>query len=251
MSYENSIIFLAAKLDNALLQQIKNSIHFDRELEQDDYVINMCVHCIKNLNIFNSQQKIALKNIINNINIKYMCCNESFEYCKPDYVLQKNIQVIPIEYRCVYYKLLLALTDFGDAIMHPIPPICKCVCKNETTNSCKNQLQQPYIIITCWNLFQSAIACYYLGRVDQANRFIKSIYDTLKRLYKHYDKRFDLAIYEINDKGQLILLCGNDSLCEIVVDENNLYQMQCECSKCNKCIIKNNNLNIIENVCKM
>lgn len=80
---------------------------------------------------------------------------------------------IPKQYVCVYHKLLVYLADFGENVIKD----CKAMCNN-------NNLY----IIQCWNMFQSAIACYTLGLLDKADLFIDYIEAQLDLLYKGTDK---------------------------------------------------------------
>ena len=80
---------------------------------------------------------------------------------------------IPAEYVCLYNKLLVYLSDFGEAAIKD----CQAACKG-----------QNLYIIQCWNMFQSAIACHALGLFDKADLFIKYIEAQLETIYKNTDK---------------------------------------------------------------
>lgn len=76
--------------------------------------------------------------------------------------------VVPIEYRLLYQKLLIALSDFGVAMINDCNSGCSA--KNKT-------------IIDCWNIFQSAIACKALGQEKTAKVFINYITAQLNLYY--------------------------------------------------------------------
>ena len=80
---------------------------------------------------------------------------------------------IPASYVCVYHKLLAYMADLGRAQIED----CNSTCKGNGKN-----------IISCWNLFQSAIACHALGQDKEAEFFIDYIKTQLTNLYKGQDK---------------------------------------------------------------
>ena len=69
---------------------------------------------------------------------------------------------IPTKWVCVYHKLLSYLADFGKMMIDD----CNAGCRGSGKN-----------IITCWNLFQSAVASHAIGEDKQAEFFndIKNI----------------------------------------------------------------------------
>lgn len=76
---------------------------------------------------------------------------------------------IPKEYICIYHKLLVMMADLGKEIL------------NDCTSSCKGNNK---IIIDCWNMFQSALACRELGKTKQENLFIDYIKKQITSIYK-------------------------------------------------------------------
>lgn len=72
---------------------------------------------------------------------------------------------IPCRYKCVYIKLLTKLNDLGIDMLND----CTAVCGG------KNKF-----IITCWNMFQAAIASYELGDIKKADLLINYIKAQLK-----------------------------------------------------------------------
>lgn len=134
-------------------------------------------------------------------------------YIKNDYVpeeknddeIEINVEyvylTIPQEYVCIYHKLLVYLADFGEAAIKD----CKAAC--EGTN---------LYIIQCWNMFQSALACYHLGLLDKAELFIKYIKAQLDLIYKGTDKEVycDSGVMPINEDGKIRarVSCLNDTV---------------------------------------
>lgn len=107
---------------------------------------------------------------------------------------------IPSEYICVYHKLLTYMADFGKTIV------------DDCTASCKGNGKN---ILTCWNLFQSAIACKALGRIKEADFFMEYISKQLDITYKgtESDVFTTIPAEEVSSDGKLksILTCGNNT----------------------------------------
>ena len=74
---------------------------------------------------------------------------------------------IPAKWVCVYHKLLMYMADYGKTIIDD----CSAICKNSNKN-----------ILSCWNLFQSALACHTLGKNKEADLFIKYIEKQLAKI---------------------------------------------------------------------
>ena len=146
-----------------------------------------------------------------NYNEVYVLADEHNDIVEihPEYVYL----TIPADYVCVYHKLLTYMADFGKTIVDD----CNAICQGNSKN-----------IITCWNLFQSAIACKELGRDKEAELFINYIKHQLDYFYrgtnnKVYQTTFPVAI---DDKGELkaIVSCGNDTKFEVDKETGELYQ---------------------------
>lgn len=80
---------------------------------------------------------------------------------------------IPSRYLDVYYKLLMLVADMGKDIVDD----CNSICKNNNKT-----------IISCWNLFQSALALNTLNDIKQSEFFIHYIRTQLDEIYKGTDK---------------------------------------------------------------
>lgn len=133
-----------------------------------------------------------------------------YEEINPEYVYL----TIPADWVCIYHKLLVCMSDLGKDILDD----CDSGCKG--TNK---------IIINCWNIFQSAIACRELGETEKAEFFINFIKKQLKHIYKgkddtEYEGSFPITI---TDDGRLkaVVSCNtDDSKFEVDVETGELYR---------------------------
>lgn len=146
-----------------------------------------------------------------NYNKVYVLSDDESNYkeINPEYVYL----TIPAEYVCVYHKILTYMADFGKTIVDD----CNALCKGNSKN-----------IISCWNLFQSAIACYNLNRKKEADVFINYIKKQLDIIYKGsnntvYNSYFPVSITE-DGKLKAIVSCGNDTKFIVDVETGDLYQ---------------------------
>lgn len=126
-------------------------------------------------------------------------------------VLSDTIDItIPENYICIYHKLLAYFADFGIDLLS-IDNICK-------TNKS---------IIDCWYLFQSAVACNYLGKTKQADLYIDYIDKQLAINYKGTNKKvYDGGIYfPIDNSGELEVLntCNTNVNIGIDLDSGIMY----------------------------
>lgn len=136
---------------------------------------------------------------------------------------------IPKEYVGIYHKLLVALSDYGEDIIKD----CNCL------NKCNNKE-----LINCWNLFQSAIACYTLNEKPKAEFFIKYIDKQLKLIYKgSYNEIYNGSLpLSITEDGKLkALVTINDDSVKFEVDSFTGRLIQ-ENQSNNNYSIENNNL---------
>lgn len=127
----------------------------------------------------------------------------------PEYVYL----TIPADYVCVYHKLLIYMADFGKTIIDD----CQAVCKGSSKN-----------IITCWNLFQSAIACHSLGQEKEAAFFIDYIKKQLDNIYRGSDDEahnssIPVAITE-DGKLKAVVSCENEIHFYVDIETGKLYQ---------------------------
>ena len=136
-----------------------------------------------------------------------------YEEINPEYVYL----TIPSDWVCIYHKLLTYMADFGKTIVDDCDAICKGGSKN---------------IITCWNLFQSAIACHTLGRDAEATLFINYIESQLKSIYRGTDKTLykSTVPLAITPDGKLkaMVSCGEDVKFVVDIKTGNLYKSYLE-----------------------
>ena len=146
-----------------------------------------------------------------NYNEVYVLADEHNDYVEinPEYVYL----TIPADWVCVYHKLLTYMADFGKTIVDD----CNAICKGNSKN-----------IITCWNLFQSAIACRTLGKEKEAEFFIDYIKKQLEFIYRGTDKTVHnssvpLAITE-DGKLKAIVSCEDGTHFYVDAKTGELYQ---------------------------
>lgn len=113
---------------------------------------------------------------------------------------------IPAPWVCVYHKLLVYMADFGKTIIDD----CQATCKGSGKN-----------ILSCWNLFQAAVAAHTLGQYKKAELFIDYIKKQLDTIYKgssklSYNNTVPLAITE---DGKLKAIASCDDQVRFYVDE--------------------------------
>lgn len=133
---------------------------------------------------------------------------------------------IPKKYICIYHKLLVMMADLGKEIL------------NDCTSSCKGTNK---IIIDCWNMFQSALACRELGKTKQEQLFIDYIKKQITSIYKgtgseEYDgnyifikngevytktscKELD-AEFDVDPSTGELFVTGEDSANVAIIDNN-------------------------------
>ena len=83
----------------------------------------------------------------------------------PQYVYM----TVPSKYVCVYHKLLVLMAQYGLDMLND----CSATCKGNNKN-----------IVTCWNMFQSAMAAYQLGQDKLAETLLKYIKGQLNIIYE-------------------------------------------------------------------
>lgn len=133
---------------------------------------------------------------------------------------------IPNNYLCVYHKVLSYFADFGIELCN-------------TDNLCKSKNKY---ILDCWYMFQSAVACHYLGKDKEADLYIDYIEKQLSNNYKGTDKEvYKGEIYfPIDENGELEALntCNTNVDINIDLDSGIMYTENEE----NSFAIENSNL---------
>ncbi|WP_288060003.1 hypothetical protein [Thomasclavelia cocleata] len=127
--------------------------------------------------------------------------------------------IIPADYVCLYNKLLVMLSDFGLELIKDCQSSCKAKNKN---------------IIDCWNMFQSACACYALSvggnesYRKKADLYIKYIEAQIDNIYNEIDSEpfCKMIIHPITDDGRLTaeVGCGSDVHFHIKNKDYHLYE---------------------------
>ena len=148
----------------------------------------------------------------------------------PEYVYM----MIPTEYVCIYQRLLVYLADLGKSQIDD----CNATCKGSGKN-----------IITCWNLFQSAIACYNLNRIKEAEFFIEYIKTQISNIYDNdeqglipFNNTVPVSISE-DVRLKAVVGCGADTKFYVDVETGKLYHAKSAGVDTNKeYLIEDNNL---------
>lgn len=138
----------------------------------------------------------------NKVFVKRGCENED---CLREINPEVLYMTIPAEWACVYQKLLVAVADFGEQMLHD----CQASCKNVNKN-----------IINCWHMFAAAIAAHQLGQDKLAETLIKYIKGQLKLIYREARcAEFDgMVPMPISPDGKLKALIGCDEGTKFYVD---------------------------------
>lgn len=135
--------------------------------------------------------------------------DESYKEIEPEYVYL----TIPADWVCIYHKLLTYMADFGKTIVDD----CNAICQGNSKN-----------IITCWNLFQSAVACHTLGRDSEAEFFINYITSQLELIYKGTGQTIyhSTAPIAVTPDGKLkaIVSCDNGTHFYVDAKTGELYE---------------------------
>ncbi len=146
----------------------------------------------------------------NRVHVKGGCGKEE---CLKEINPEVVYMTIPAEWACVYQKLLVAIADFGEQMLHD----CQASCKNANKN-----------IINCWHMFAAAIAAHQLGQDKLAETLIKYIKGQLKLIYRNSRcAEFDgMVPLPITEDGKLKALIGCDEGTKFYVDleTGNLYE---------------------------
>ena len=112
----------------------------------------------------------------------------------PQYVYM----TVPSKFVCTYHKLLVLMAQYGVDMLND----CSATCKGNNKN-----------IITCWNMFQSAMAAYQLGQNKLAETLLKYIKGQLNIIYEgseqvQYSGSITLPVDE-EGKIHAIVSCGD------------------------------------------
>lgn len=139
---------------------------------------------------------------------------------------------IPSNYVCIYHKLVMMMSELGKDIIDD----CTYTCKNKGKN-----------IVNCWNLFQSAVAAYNIGKIKEADFYIKYIDQQLELIYNNKEHIYPTTIpVKITPDGKLLatVSCCSSQRFYVDVETGKLYRNYNADKECNSgdYIINNNNL---------
>lgn len=148
-------------------------------------------------------------NLVNGVYVK--AGNGDLEEISPEYVYM----TIPAQYACTYHKLLIMMSQFGLDMLND----CSSTCKGNNKN-----------IVTCWNMFQSAMAAHQLGQDKLAETLLKYIQGQLNIIYQgtetvQYSGSITLPIDE-EGKLKAIVSCGDAPKFYVDPDTGKLLQIK-------------------------
>lgn len=117
---------------------------------------------------------------------------------------------IPADYICVYHRLLIMLSDYGEEMLKD----CKATCKDRNSG-----------IIECFNMFNAAVAARKLGKTSLAEVLIKYIKTKINQIYGGKDNSTSF-VFPVDENGQLkaVVSCGELPKFWISADDANLYE---------------------------
>ena len=120
---------------------------------------------------------------------------------KPEYVYM----TIPSKYVCIYIRLLYLIADVGDAILED----CAVTCKGKNN-----------IVVSNWNMFQSALACNALGKEADCDRIMKYIEKQIRHIYSVENIPYDdILEVPVSEDGQIKVICQCGEQVKFVTDE--------------------------------
>ena len=127
---------------------------------------------------------------------------------------------VPVKYKPTYNRLLRAMADFGKDI------VINCERNNTSLNNS---------VITCWNMFQTVLACNELGRDKEAEFYLNYINKQMDIVYKNS------IIVEYEVITQIMYVgSGYDSVDYINVNDSNYFtKYDIFDNLVGKCIINN------------
>lgn len=116
---------------------------------------------------------------------------------------------IPVEYKDLYNKLLICLSEYGIELILD----CQASCASKNKN-----------IIDCWNMFQSMIACYNLGETNKARVFKEYIESQLEIYYKCNEESEEIK--NILNVNPTILNFENEFIKKINIESNTNWNIK-------------------------
>lgn len=125
---------------------------------------------------------------------------------EPEYVYI----TIPAEYICVYHRIMVMLSDFGEDMLKD----CKAGCNNRNAG-----------VIECFNMFNAAVAAKKLHKDKLAEVIIKYVKAKINQLYKGKDNSPSL-VFPIDEHGDIkaFVSCGERPRFYLNPDDGELYE---------------------------
>lgn len=125
---------------------------------------------------------------------------------QPEYIYV----TIPIEYVCVYHRVLAMMADYGEEMLKD----CKANCTDRNSN-----------VIECFNMFNSAVAARKLGKHKLADTIIKYIKAKINQIYKGFNNATS-SIFPVDENGELkAFVTCDDNKFTVNPQTGNLYQL--------------------------
>lgn len=119
---------------------------------------------------------------------------------------------IPIEYVCVYHKILELMSELGEGMLKD----CKFACKDRSTN-----------ILDCYNMFNTAVAALRLGEDKKAETIIKYIKAVLKQIQPSSEEEDFIFYIGPNNSIKAHIHCdidGNITILDMPSDKVYYYE---------------------------
>lgn len=119
---------------------------------------------------------------------------------------------VPVEYICVYHKILIMLADYGEDMLKD----CKASCTDKNSG-----------VIECFNMFNAAVAARKIGKEKLAETIIKYVKTKINQLYKGVDNANNI-IFPVDEEGNLkaFVSCQDNGKFHIDLFDGNLYRDQ-------------------------
>ena len=123
----------------------------------------------------------------------------------PEYVYV----TIPAEYICVYHRILVMLSDYGEDMLKD----CKATCSDRNSG-----------VIECFNMFNAAVAAKKTGKDKLASLIITYIKEKINMIYRGKDNSTEF-VFPIDESGDIkaFVSCGETVKLQIDSDDMELY----------------------------
>lgn len=139
---------------------------------------------------------------------------------------------IPAKYVCLYHRILILLSQYGEESLKD----CNAACTSRNKN-----------IINCYNIFSSAIAAYKLEKTKLAETLIKYIESTINQIDSNKNS-IKQIYYPVDANGEIeaLITCGETPTFEIDINDGTLWENIYNEDENAVFIVDNGDLNIVE-----